>query len=536
MATHVAPRVITVRSPRDGAVLCELPAAGPEDVDAMVERAVAAQKSWGALKPAQRVERLLAVQEVLLRRRREVARQLALEQGKPQLEAVAVEIIPCLEAVTWLASHAPRLLADRAASHRIPFWATKRASYIFEPLGTVACIAPWNYPLSIPFIQAAYALAAGNAVIVKPASLTAGIGMTIGELFWEAGFPRDLVQVLIAPGTVAERLVAHPDVPAVVFTGSVEGGRKVQAAAGLKKVILELGGKDPMLVLEDADFDRAVHGALWGSFVNCGQTCASIERIYVPRQMYEPFLERLGAAARELKVGDPLERTTDIGPMTSEEQLQLVESHVAEALAQGARLVAGGHRLHGQYHEPTVLADVRHGMRVVDEETFGPVAPVLPYDTIEEAVAMANRSPYGLTASVWGRDLKQCNAVARRVQAGVVTINDHLFSFGEGESMWGGMKESGVGHTHGRFGLEAMAEVRYLDVDPGGYPSQMWWFPYRGPLGDLLDATCDMLYHPRTSRRLLAVAALVPALGWMWKRLDVPRTMLKLLPELLPRD
>jgi succinate-semialdehyde dehydrogenase/glutarate-semialdehyde dehydrogenase len=351
-------------------------------------------------------------------------------------------------------------------------------------------ISPWNFPFGIPFTQAAFAVAAGNAVVVKPSELTPLSGAWVERAFREAGAPDGLVRVVQGAAEAGEALVRAPGTAKVVFTGSGETGRRVASLAGerLRPVTLELGGKDPMLVFEDADLDRAVAGALWGAFSNCGQVCSGVERIYVARPVLEAFVEELARRARSLRIGRGDELQTELGPVISEEQRTRVEELVEDALDRGAELRLGGSRpevgLPGWFHEPTILTGVEREARIEREEIFGPVVTVAPFGDEDEAARLANASSFGLGASVWTRDLDLAIRLARRLEAGSVWTNDVSYSYGTGQASWGGTKESGYGRTHSKHGLYELSRVKFADLDRGRVPVP-WWFPYdeRGPEG-----------------------------------------------------
>jgi succinate-semialdehyde dehydrogenase/glutarate-semialdehyde dehydrogenase len=375
-----------------------------------------------------------------------------------------------------------------------------------EPYGVVGIISPWNYPFSIPATETLAALVAGNVVVLKPSEFTSLVALELQSLLYSAGVPQDVFQVVTGDGTTGAALV-HSQIDKLLFTGSVATGKRIAAAAAerLLPVLLELGGKDAMLVLDDADVDVASSAAVWGAFVNAGQTCLSVERCYVQRSVYEEFLRACVEKANRLRVGQGLDRETDIGPMIHERQLQIVESHVEDAVAQGALVVVGGSRLSQlgrNFYPPTVLADVTHEMRVMREETFGPVLPVMPFDRDEEAVQLANDSAYGLAASVWTRSRARGEQLARRIQAGTVMVNDVISCFGISEAPHGGVKSSGVGRTHGRFGLEEMTRLKYLDTDRMPGIKKVWWYGYGAKFGREMDGFVEFQFARSLRKRL----------------------------------
>jgi len=335
------------------------------------------------------------------------------------------------------------------------------------------------------------AIFAGNTVVFKPSPITPKVGLWIGHLYEMAQVPRGVLQVLTGGAQVGQALVTDSRVKGLLFTGSVATGRRILelAAPALKTSLLELGGKDPAIVLEDADLDRAVPGIAWGALMNTGQTCASIERVYVHRSRYSEFVDRLVAYVDTLKVGDPRALDTDLGPLSMEPQRNHVHRQVEAARAAGAQVFRGGEipDRPGYYYPPTVLVDVQQGWEIMQVETFGPVIPILPFDHEEEALALANDSPYGLTASIWTRDRRRAWDLAQRIEAGTVTINDHVFSFGEPRAPWGGMKSSGLGRSHGKYHVLHLVELKYVSLDFQKRQTQFWWFPYDGTYRNMLD-------------------------------------------------
>jgi succinate-semialdehyde dehydrogenase/glutarate-semialdehyde dehydrogenase len=483
----------------------------PEELGDVLSEARAAQAAWAARPLPERGSLLRRVAHELLDAADEIALTIVAETGKPVVEAYTSELFVCLDHAAWLARHARRVLRPERIPFRQPHLLHKRGWLAYEPLGVAAIVSPWNFPLGVPFTQVATAVAAGNAAVVKPSELTPLTGAWLEELFRRAGAPHGLVQVVQGSGpALGDALVGHPDIHAVVFTGSTETGRRVAARAAERLVpaVLELGGKDPMIVLADADLERAVDGALWGAFTNCGQVCSGIERVYVEGALFAPFLDRLAARAASLRIGAGSEPATDLGPLVTEHQRARVESVVADALEHGARLVTGGGRpdigLPGWFHEPTVLAGEPPASRIGREEVFGPVVTVVRIENEADGVRQANRSSFALGASVWTRDLGRGRRVAAALEAGSVWLNDHAYSYGVCQAPWGGRKDSGHGRTHSKHGLYAMTHVKFTDVD-GGRFRPPWWYPYSGAVLDGFRGALGGLYGdgPATRARAL---------------------------------
>ncbi len=448
-----------------------------------VGEAQSAQRAWKARSLADRSSLLRAVAAVLLDSVDEVAATVVAESGKPVVEAVTTEVFVALDNLSWLARNAGRVLGPERVPLRQAYVLQKRASLRYEPLGVVGIISPWNFPFSIPFTQAASAIAAGNAVVVKPSELTPHSGAWIEELFRRAGAPAGLVRVVQGDAVTGDALVGSPGISRVIFTGSGEVGRLVaeRAARRLCPVTLELGGKDPMLVLAAADLDRAIEGALWGSFSNCGQICSGVERIYVEGDLYEPFAAGLAQRASELRLGAGENPQTDVGPLISERQRAKVEELITDAVSCGAEVLSGGARpdidLPGWFHEPTVLAGEPPNARLRKEEIFGPVVTVCKIENAADGIRRANDSPYGLGASVWTKDRAVARETAAQLEAGSVWMNDVAYSYGTCQAPWGGRKGSGYGRTHSKHGLYDLSHVKYVDSDAGRL-APPWWFPY----------------------------------------------------------
>jgi acyl-CoA reductase-like NAD-dependent aldehyde dehydrogenase len=506
-------------NPATGEVLGELDSAGPTEVRAAVARARAAQPEWNAWGVANRIEFLRRFQQLLLARKSDVARRITLEVGKPVVEALLTEVLVVLDAARYLIDHSFAILREENLVHGNLALKTKSGRILHEPYGVIGIISPWNYPFSIPATEAMAALVAGNTVVLKPSELTPLMAIELQRLFREAGLPDDVFQVLPGEGATGAALV-ESRIDKLVFTGSVATGKRIAefAAARLLPVVLELGGKDPMLVIEDAEVDVAASGAVWSAFMNAGQTCLSVERCYVHQSMYRDFLDACVEKTRKLRLGNGLDASTEIGPMIHERQVRIVEMQLEDARHRGARTLTGGARLRDlgpTFFAPTVLADVDHSMRIMQEETFGPVLPIAPFRDDEEAIRLANDSEFGLAASVWTSDRSRGEAVARQLHAGTVMVNDAISCFSISEAPHGGVKASGIGRTHGRWGMDEMLRVKYLDTDLLPRMKKIWWFGYDGRFRDQMLGFLDMLYARPLRTRLNAA---VRSAGSLWRR------------------
>ncbi|PYX86571.1 MAG: aldehyde dehydrogenase [Acidobacteria bacterium] len=500
MATdaQVAVRKVVSVNPATGETLKALDCAGEAEVQSAVARARAAQSAWHGLGVRRRVEILREFQHRLHEKKSRVAGIITREAGKPYVEALLTEVMVVLDATRFLADNAYSLLRPEAVPHGSLAMKAKAGHLLREPYGVIGIISPWNYPFSIPSTETLAALVSGNAVILKPSEFTSVCALELQSLLYSAGVPKDVFQVIVgdAPTGVA---VIQSEIDKLIFTGSVPTGKRVAqaAAARLLPVTLELGGKDPMLVLEDADVDVVSSGAVWGAFVNAGQACLSVERCYVHRSLYDRFVQACADKTAKLRVGDGMDPQTDVGPLIHERQLQIVESHVEDARNKGARILIGGSRLPDlgrNFYAPTVLADVMQEMRIMREETFGPVLPIMRFDTEEEAVRLANDSEFGLAASVWTRDRARGEALAKRIKAGTVMVNDVVSCFGISEAPHGGVGASGVGRTHGKLGLDEMVWVKYVDSDRLPAFKKVWWYGYGASFAKQMEGFVDLMF------------------------------------------
>jgi acyl-CoA reductase-like NAD-dependent aldehyde dehydrogenase len=520
LQAEAAAREVVSYDPATGAEVGRVPLGTAEDVARAVGRARAAQKAWAALSFRERGAFVLRARSLVLEGMEELAALISREAGKPEAEALSMEIVPTLDLMQFFARHAARLLKPERIDIGLYRFLGRSSKIVYRPLGVVGIISPWNFPWAIPLGEVVMALMAGNAVVLKPSELTPFVALKLGDIFGRAGLPEGVLEVVTGDGSTGRALV-EAGVDKIMFTGSVATGRRVAEAAGrgLTPVVLELGGKDPMIVFEDADLEAASSAAVWGAFANSGQACASVERCYVHERVAEDFTARVVAKTRALRQRSGAQAGTDIAAMSSERQLATVEEHVREAVGRGARVLVGGSRREetpggrGTFHEPTVLAGVDHSMTVMREETFGPVLPLMSFGTEDEAVRLANDSPFGLTASVWTRDIARGLRVAERIEAGTVMVNEVLYTHGIAQTPWGGVKQSGLGRTHGRLGLLELVAPHHIHVNRLTRLHDAWWFGYTPDAARLFrslarrfatgSALQTMLISPQLVRRLL---------------------------------
>ena len=485
-------------SPASGTVVGSVPTLRPDGVQAVVDDVADVQPFWAGLPLSDRSRYMRRTAQVVIDNLDELATLMATEQGKPVTECYTMELLPTVDALHWIAEAGPKILADERIPYPQVFWKQKRSHFSYEPLGVVGVIAPWNYPWSIPFGEVAIALMCGNGVVLKPASLTPLIGQRIQWVFERAGLPQGVVRTVHGGGSVGRALV-EASTAKIFFTGSVEVGRGVGTACAerMKGSVLELGGKDPAIVLADANLDNTVAGCAWGGYANAGQTCSGIERVYVMREVADRFVEGMVARARGLTVGDPLDGSTEIGPMVSREQFDLVGELVEDAVSNGAELRCGGPTgvpgLDGAFYAPAVLTGVTHDMRIMREEIFGPVVPIVTVNSEEEAIRLANDSEFGLGASIWTLDRERGRRIARRIEAGMVWVNDHSYSHGACQCSWGGEKSSGLGRSHSKFGFYECVNIKHVAWEPSRLP-QFWWHPYDDSLRRAMHASAQLLY------------------------------------------
>ena len=451
---------IDVDNPATGEVIGVVPKLGAAETRTAVAAAAHAFPDWRRKTAKERAAVMRRWFDLMMANQEDLARLMTLEQGKPLAESRG-EVAYAASFLEWFGEEAKRVYGDTIPSPM----RDKRIVVIKQPVGVVACITPWNFPLAMITRKAGPAIAAGCTVVLKPASQTPFSALALAELAERAGLPKGVLNIVTGPAeAIGGELTSNPDVRKLSFTGSTAVGKLLmaQCAGTVKKISLELGGNTPFIVFDDADLDAAVEGAIASKYRNTGQTCVCANRIYVQEPVYDAFAEKLSAAVAKLKPAPGLEEGATQGPLIDDRAVDKVEEHIADALAKGATVVTGGkrHPLGGRFFQPTVLTGATSSMLVAQEETFGPVAPLFRFKTEDEAVAMANNTPFGLAAYFFGRDIGRVWRVAEALEAGMVGVNTGIIS--TEVAPFGGVKESGLGREGSKYGLEEFLEIKYV--------------------------------------------------------------------------
>jgi acyl-CoA reductase-like NAD-dependent aldehyde dehydrogenase len=470
---------IIVRNPANLEAIAELPVTSAEEISAAAARARKAQRLWQAENFSARAKLLYRFRDLLIDQQERLADIITAESGKPRAEVYGNELFYLCDVIGFWAKNAERFLRTKKIRPHLFMFKTKKVMSSYGPLGVIGIISPWNFPLVLTAGDAVPALMAGNAVLIKPSELTPLTAIFVAKLAQQAGFPDDLLQTVIGAAETGQTLIEHVDM--IAFTGSVEVGKMVarRAAERLVPVSLELGGKDPAIVLRDADLERAANACVWGALMNSGQVCTSIELIYVEEPAYEPFVAKVVERVRALRQG-PSNQEVELGSMSSEEQFHKVTAQVNEAIAKGAKALTGGRanpNFSGLFFEPTVLVDVTQDMAVVREETFGPVIPIIKVRDADEAIRLANDSRYGLDACVFTRDRRTAARMIDRLHTGTVCVNDGLVNYIIPDTPMGGVKDSGFSRRHGIEGIRKYCRQKSIVIDRFGLKSDFPWFP-----------------------------------------------------------
>lgn len=499
--------------PASGEPFAQIAYATTDDVDRAVESASRSLALWRGTAFEERARHLRKLAQVIRAQADEIAALISREQGKPVVEALTLEVLPALDHLKFIIRHAERYHAGLTVEPRHPYYAHKRAHYLYDAIGVISLVTPSPLPFAVPLIQIAAALAMGNAPVLKPSPRTPLSGLRVGELCLEAGFPAGLVNVIPATTEESLRLVAHPRVDKVFVTGGLEAGQHVMATAGCapRPVVLCLGGNHPSIVAGDADVDRAARGVVWGALANCGQNCGAVERVYVEERVASAFLDRVLTEVDRLRVGDPRNAEVDVGPLLNEERRAEVHRQVSEAIGPGSRLLRGGvvPQGPGYFYPPTVVLEPRADSALMREETLGPVIPIVVVESLERAILLANDSDHALTASGWTRSSEKAERLMVGLQAGVVTINDVLYSFGEPASTWSGYRMSGIGQNHGTPGLREMSRQRFVSFDPLPAEAPLFSYPYDSTAAELVSSSLEHLHGSGSGGRLRALLRLL---------------------------
>src|SRR5437762_11766134 len=481
-ATAIPIDTLPSSNPATGEVLGHFERTPASSLPEIVSRARLAQRA--KLPIRDRCAKLRGLRQRIMASRNELTDAVVRESGKPRVEALFADIFVALDSAEYWSKNAARALRTQRVPHHSTAAKAKRGYLTYDPLGIIAIISSWNYPLAIPLSEIIPAVAAGNAAVCKTSDFTPQCGALIEKLFIDAGFPKDLVRIVQGGGEVGQALIdASPD--KVIFTGSVATGQRVAEACAKRLIptVLELGGKDAMIVLADADLQVASSAAVWGSYTNCGQVCLSVERLFVEQGISERFVELCVETARKLRLGPGSAPATDVGPLIRPQHVRRMMELVEDAVARGAKVLCGGHPrsdLGPNFFEPTVISGVDSSMRLFQEETFGPILAMQTVKDAKEAVQRANDSPFALAASVWTGYRQRGEAIAQELRAGAVMVNDAISYFGIAEAPHGGCGASGWGRTHGRAGLLEMVQTKYVDVDRLPRREKPWWYRYGG--------------------------------------------------------
>jgi acyl-CoA reductase-like NAD-dependent aldehyde dehydrogenase len=492
------PDGIPVENPATGEIIATVPDMSAEQVAEMAARGRSAQPEWEAYGLDGRARILLRAQKWVMDNANRVVATICSETGKTFEDAELAEIGYAGNAFGFWAKQGPEYLADERVKSSQVLVKGKKLINRYRPLGLIGVIGPWNYPLTNSFGDCIPALMAGNSVILKPSEVTPLTSMLMAEGLRECGLPENVLQIATGRGATGAALIEHVDM--IMFTGSTKTGKKVAetAARRLIPASLELGGKDPMLVLADADVERAANYATYFAMQNAGQTCISIERVYVEEPVYDEFVAKVSEKVRELRVGKPEgPGSVEVGAITFPPQMETIKDHVADAIQKGARVLVGGHEAPGagRFFEPTVLVDVDHTMKCMTEETFGPTLPIMKVADTDEAVRLANDSPYGLGASVFSRDTERGEAVARRLESGAANVNDAMINYTVLELPMGGAKASGLGSRHGAGGIRKYCSQQAIVVTPKlAMKKELFMYPYKSRTSKLLAGVFKFLY------------------------------------------
>lgn len=522
LRTEVTERPPLLRSinPATGEKIGEFPNMGKKEVEEAVSRAKEAQKFWAELSFEERGEWIYKFKEFVRKNIEDIAEIISQEKGVSRMEALISDVFPILDLADFYIKNTQKIL--RREKIKIGVWGLlgRESEVEYFPYGVIGIISPWNFPFSIPVGQIIIALMAGNTAVLKPSEFTPKTGVTVKKIFDDIGLPKGVLEVVTGDGYTGEMLV-RSGVDKIFFTGSTTTGAKIMktAAESLTPVVMELGGKDPMIVFDDVDLDITTDAAIFGSFFNTGQVCASVERIYVHKKIFNDFANLMVEKTKKLRVGySKIPYEYDIGSVISEKQLEKVKEHIESVIEKGGKILTGG-RTNKLFVEPTIFVDVDHSFKAVREETFGPTAPIMKFETEDEAIEFANDSEYGLTASVWTKDLGRAKRIASKLNFATVMINDNLITHAIPQTPWGGTKKSGIGRTHGKEGLLEMVQIRHIHTNKMGQKMrQPWWYPFTKEKYEFSLALTNLLHSPSLKEKASSLIKIAKELGKVSKQ------------------
>src|SRR6267378_2737967 len=505
-ATAIPIDTIPSVNPATGEVLAHFERTPSSLLPEIVSRARVAQEAWAKVPIRDRCAKLHGLRERIMVSRNDLADAVVRESGKPRVEALFADIFVALDSAEYWSRNAENALRTRRVPHHSTAAKAKSGYLAYDPLGVIAIISSWNYPLAIPIGQIIPAVAAGNAVVCKTSDFTPQCGALIEKLFADAGFPKAVVKIVQGGAEVGQVLIdGSPD--KVMFTGSVGTGRRVAEACAKKLIpsVLELGSKDAMIVLADTDLGVASSAAVWGSYTNCGQVCLSVERLFVERAVAEKFIALCVEKTKKLRIGPGSDPATDVGPLIRPQHVRRMVDLVDDAVSRGASVLSGGRArpdLGPNFFEPTVISGVDSTMKLFQEETFGPILAIQVVKDAKEAIAQANDSSFALAASIWTKDKARGLALAAELRAGAVMVNDAISYFGIAEAPHGGCGASGWGRTHGKAGLLEMVQMKYIDVDGLPGSEKPWWYRYGSDLERAADAFLQFVFSRGVTAKL----------------------------------
>ncbi|MBI3590878.1 MAG: aldehyde dehydrogenase family protein [Candidatus Melainabacteria bacterium] len=482
MPATIKENLIKVTNPATGEEIFTAKATSETEIKEIIQRAKESFLLWSSMTVDKRIDYLKKIYELIIKDKDKIAEIITKNTGKPLSESYLTEIASCLQIMEYFIKKGHELLNEKSISLG-KLYPTKKSFLSYEPYGVMAIIEPWNYPFYLPMSAITKTLLAGNTFIFKPSSKVSLVGKLIYEILLEAALPQGVANIVYGGSEAAEVLISS-GIDKVIFTGSVEIGKKIaeSCAKKLLPVSLELGGKDPAIVFKNTNLDYACEGVLWGAISNCGQACASIERVYVESEIYNDFIDKITSLVKELKIGNGIDDEIDVGPLIDKEQVEKIEEHIKDALNKGARLHTGGKRIPGSgfFFEPTVLSNVNHSMKIMTEETFGPVIPIMKFESIEEAIRLANDTRYGLASSIWTGETGNVKNIANKLNCGTVWVNDSLFLQAHPACPWQGYKDSGYGGS----AIYDFVRTKHISIDlgfiPKLHPKSFWWYPYKG--------------------------------------------------------